>query len=76
MDNQEKNQINNSHWTKITPLHYLVGGVLGVLVAKLLDSELSLLMGVFAFIAWPLVLAFGFLVLIIRIIFFVIGLIF
>ena len=52
MDNQESNhQVSGSHKPRITLLHYLVGGIFGVLVAKLLDSELSLLMGIFAFIA-------------------------
>lgn len=60
----------------LTALHYLVGGILGVIIAKLLYGELSLPLEIFSFLAWPVVFAFSFFVLTIKIIVFIISLIF
>ena len=62
--------------TKMTPLHYLVGGLAGVFISYLIYGELNPILVVFSFVAFPLVFVFGFFMLIVNIIGFLFGLIF
>jgi hypothetical protein len=60
----------------LTPLHYIVGGLAGIFIASKLYGSLTFFSAILSFIAWPLVFAWGFFVLIIKVITFIASLIF
>lgn len=50
---------NNDDYQRMTPLHYLVGGIAGVLIYRLIYGEVTFIGGVISFIGWPLMFIWG-----------------